>query len=428
MRYAPVPPSLFIDRRRQFARQMLRDSVAIFYSNDLMPRTADQHYPFRQDSDLFALSGLDQPGTILVVFPSDKAYGAEAWAFILPNERRHVIWNGRRYTRPEAARLSGITTIFHTTQWDQRMAPVFRTITTVYVNTPLVQPADRVMHLNERMSVSLRATYPHLVFENAQAILRRMMMIKHPLEIDLMKKAIAVTGQVFDRVLDMIRPGLKEYEVEAAMTQVMVQQGCQHAFEPIVASGSSACVLHYTRNDGTLRAGQLVLLDFGAEYACMASDVSRTIPVSGRFTDRQRALYRAVHRILQGTTELMRPGISLAELNRETGKMVDDELVRLSLLTKHQLRRQDKAHPLRHKFFMHGVSHHLGYDVHDKYERDAPLRAGMILTCEPGLYIAAEKTGIRLENDIQITRGAPKNLTAHIPVDPEEIEGLMQPE
>jgi len=251
------------------------------------------------------------------------------------------------------------------------------------------------------------------------------MMIKHSIEIELMKKAISVTGRAFDEVLKVVRPGLREFEVEAELTREIIRSGCHHAFEPIIASGKSACTLHYTRNDGVLQKGTLVLLDFGAEYAGMASDMSRTIPVSGRFTSRQREIYVAVLEILNRIMDMMRPGITIAQLNTETGKLMDSALIRLKLLTRHDLRKQDRSQPLRKKYFMHGVSHHLGWDVHDKHEPGAILKPGMVLTCEPGLYIPEEKTGIRLENDILITRGRSINLMKHIPIDPDEIEALM---
>jgi Xaa-Pro aminopeptidase len=234
-----------------------------------------------------------------------------------------------------------------------------------------------------------------------------------------------VTGYAFEDVLHGIRPGMKEYEVEATITYRLNRSGCHHAFEPIIASGANACILHYTRNNQLIKKDSLVLLDFGAEYAGMAADMSRTIPASGRFTKRQRQLYDAVLRVLNATTELMRPGMTLAKLNEETGKLIDDELIRLKLLTRTEIKKQPVANPLRRRYFMHGVSHHLGYDVHDKHQRETPFRAGMVLTCEPGLYIPEEGTGIRLENDILITRGKPRNLLAHIPIDPDEIESIM---
>ena len=240
-----------------------------------------------------------------------------------------------------------------------------------------------------------------------------------------MQHAIEVTHKAFLRALHALKPGMKEFELEAELTYTLSRHGCLHAFEPIVASGSSACTLHYVRNDRTIRREDLVLLDFGAEYAYMASDVTRTIPASGRFTKRQREIYMSVLCILDEVTGMMRPGITLPELNVQTGLLIDRELVRLKLISPRDLRRQDPAKPLRRKYFMHGVSHHLGYDVHDKYVRTTPLKAGMVLTCEPGLYIPEEGIGIRLENDILITRGKPRILTHNIPILPDEIEDLM---
>ena len=425
MRYAPIPDSLFADRRQQFSKRMLRDSIAIFYSNEPMPRNGDTHFPFRQDSDLFALSGLDQPETILVLFPATSIKSQKAIAFILPHDPRHAIWNGKRYTKQEASRISGIPSIHYLGAWNKVMKPILQSVRTIYLNTDLPKDHGGLRTLTERQASLLHQQYPLHQFRNAQPILASMMMIKHPLELDLMRQAIHVTGLAFQQVLQGVQPGMREFEVEAILHRCFTAHGCQHAFEPIVASGAAACILHYVRNQAIIKPETLLLLDFGAEYANMASDVSRTIPVSGRFTNRQRELYEAVLRILNEVMDLMRPGILLKELNTETGKIIDHELVRLRLVRKHEFKKQEKGHPLRLTYFMHGVSHHLGYDVHDKYDKSTPLRAGMVLTCEPGLYIREEKTGIRLENDILITRGKPRNLTEHIPIDPEEIESLM---
>ena len=425
MRYTSIPASLFTDRRNDFARRMKRDAIAIFHSNDVMPRSGDTHFPFRQDADLFALSGLDQPGTVLVLYPHAHQARHRTMAFILPDDPANVIWNGKRYTVREARRISGISSIYPVSQWHAVMDPILKKISTVYVNAQLTTPVDRLMTANERQSLSLRNQYSHYTFIDAQEILRQIMMIKHPEEIALMRKAIDVTGQAFRDVLHTIRPGMKEYEVEATITYRLLASGCHHAFEPIIASGPNACILHYTRNNQLIRPGTLVLLDYGAEYAGMAADMSRTIPASGKYTKRQRQLYDAVLRVLIATTDLMRPGITINDLNAETGKLIDAELIRLKLFTRSEIKKQSPAQPLRRRYFMHGISHHLGYDVHDKHQRESPLRSGMVLTCEPGLYIPEERTGIRLENDILITRGKPKNLMSHIPIEPDEIESIM---
>ena len=391
-----------------------------------MPRNGDQVFPFRQHADLFALSGLDQPGTALVLNPGASDPHMRTLAFILSPDPHHTIWNGKRYSKSEAKQVSGVDTIYTLDQWDRVMNPLLESAQVIYLDTFFKSnPLEQVVNQNERRAFDLQNAWPGKIFLSAKPILQKLVMIKHPVEIDLMKKAIEVTGNAFQEVLQLVKPGMKEFEVEAELTHVIIGSGCQHAFEPIVASGKSACTLHYVRNDARIKPGSLILLDFGAEYAYMASDMTRTIPASGRFTTRQKAIYQAVLHILNDVTQLMRPGITLAELNVETGKMMDAALVRLKLLARHDIRRQDPAHPLRRKYFMHGVSHHLGWNVHDQNIAGAPLKNGMVLTCEPGLYIAEEKTGIRLENDILITRGQPVNLMQNIPIEAEEIEDLM---
>ena len=426
MRYEPISSSLFMAHRHSFVKQMKKSSMAIFFSNDAMPRSGDQTFPFRQDADLFALSGLDQPGTILVLNPGASDPAMREIVFILSPDPIHTVWNGKRYSKMDARQLSGVQNIYTLGQWSRVMTPLLESAHVLYLNASLNENLlHRVLNQNERRGIELQNAWPKITFLNARPLLQKQMMIKHPIEIELMKKAISVTGKAFEEVLKVVRPGLREFEVEAELTREIIRSGCQHAFEPIVASGKSACTLHYTRNDGLLRKGNLVLLDFGAEYAGMASDMSRTIPVSGRFTKRQREIYMAVWEVLNGVMDMMRPGITIAQLNAETGKLMDSALIRLKLLTRQDLRRQDPSRPLRKKYFMHGVSHHLGWDVHDKHEPGAELKPGMVLTCEPGLYLAEEKTGIRLENDILISRGTSINLMKHIPIDPDEIEGLM---
>jgi len=304
---------------------------------------------------------------------------------------------------------------------------LIRSASTIYINP---RQQDRfetpVFSQNDRMAETLKKLYPDKNFVHAHAILQHLTMIKHPLEIGQLKKAIAVTGIAFDRVMHTIKPGMKEYEVEAELHYILTRNGCHHAFEPIVASGKSACTLHYISNDKIIKRDSLVLLDFGAEYANMASDMTRTIPASGKFSKRQRKIYSSVLKVLKEVTNMMRPGIKIDQLNAEAGKLIESELVSLHLLTKREIRLQEKGTPLWKKYFMHGISHHLGYDVHDLSEKTSPLTAGMILTCEPGIYIPEESIGIRLENDILITRKGPKNLMEHIPIDPDEIESIMQ--
>ncbi len=427
MRYQPISSQLFTDRRNSFARRMKRNTMAIFYSNEVMVKTADQMHSFRQNSSLFALSGLDQPGSILVLFPDAKQANRKEMAFILPQDPEHTIWNGDRMTPTLASDISGIRSVYASDQWDKIITPLVKMVKGIYTNTSdKVETQERSLCLNDHMHHLLRKGYPSLSFFDAKPILQDLRMIKHPLEIDLIRKAIEITSAAFDNVLRTIKPGQKEFEVEAELTYIITKHGGQHAFEPIVASGSSACILHYIRNDRPMGENDLVLIDFGAAYANMSSDMTRTIPVSGVFTKRQRQIYKSVQIILEEITSLMRPGITPKQLNEATGELIDRELINLKIITTRELNRQDPASPLRRKYFMHGVSHHMGYDVHDPSDRLAPLKSGMVLTCEPGLYIPEENIGIRLENDILITRGKPINLMADVPIDPDEIEAMMK--
>ncbi len=426
MRYQPIPSQLFSDRRNSFGKKMNRHAIAVFYSNEAMPKSGDQNYPFRQDSSLFALSGLDQPGTILVLNPWATSVNMKELVFILPQDPDNTTWNGERLTVNQARKISGVRSVYSIDQWEKVMSPLLRKAKTIYLNTDLKEDDQQdALLLNDRMFKVLKRKYSDQSFLSAKKILNQILMVKHPLELELMKKAINVTNQAFRRVLKTIKPGLREYEVEAELTYSISGNGCRHAFEPIVASGQSACTLHYIKNDGLIKRDDLVLIDFGAEYACMSSDMTRTVPASGIFTKRQKQIYQSVLRLLEEITSIMRPGITLKELNTETGKRIERELLKLKIITKHDLKTQDAENPIARKYFMHGVSHHLGYDVHDQSERSVPLKAGMVLTCEPGLYIPEEKIGIRLENDILITRGTPKNLMADVPIDPDEIEDLM---
>ncbi len=427
MRYPSIPSKLFAEKRKKIAKKMISGSMAIFFSNESMFRNGDQSFPFRQDSRLFSLSGLDQQGTILVLIRGAKNKLYQEMAFILPQDPLHSTWNGDRLTSKQAREISGISDIRMIDQLDKTMSTLIPTVSAIYLNTHKPDRSEsEVISTNDRKAAELRQLYPHLHFISSESILREISMIKLPGEIDLMKNAVQTTGMAFNRVLHTIKPGMKEYEVEAELTYILTRQGCYHAFEPIVASGKSACTLHYIRNDRTIKKDELVLIDFGAEYACMASDMTRTIPASGRFSKRQRAVYSSVLKILYEVTSMMRPGIKLEQLNSEAGKLIEHELIKLKILSPADLRKQDPKSPHWKKYFMHGVSHHLGYDVHDLSDKSTPLNAGMVLTCEPGIYLPGEKLGIRLENDILITKSNPKNLMESIPIDPDEIESIMQ--
>jgi Xaa-Pro aminopeptidase len=426
MHYPILSSELFSDRRQSFRRKMKRHSVAVFYSNEAMPKSGDQHYPFRQDSSLFALSGLNQPASVLVLLSEATNTGVHELAFVLPQDPKNTTWNGKRLTTREIRLISGIQTVHSSARINKILFPLLKKAKTIYINVEDMEgDLGNSLLLNDRMGYELKREFTSPGFLSAKPILQSMLMVKHPLEIELINKAIAVTSLAFDRVLQTIRPGMREYEVEAELTYIISRHGCRHSFEPIVASGKSACTLHYIRNDGLIKANELVLIDFGAEYSCMSSDMTRTVPASGVFTKRQKQIYQSVQTILEEITQMMRPGITLSELNKATGELVDRELVKLKIVSMRDLKNQDPANPIRRKYFMHGVSHHMGYDVHDQSDRSTPLKAGMVLTCEPGLYISEESIGIRLENDILITRGRPKNLMADVPIEAEHIEEII---
>lgn len=417
MRYPVIPPALFKDRRQAFVRKMEPGSLAIFFSNDHVTRTADQHFPFRQDSSFFAMCGIDQPGSALIINPAAKQKPNREILFILPEDPLHAIWNGERLTSRQASKISGVDHVRMIDDFEKTLQETTKKVNTIYVNHPDEPTTKRVR--------KIVGQHVKDAIISSKSIMEKVRMIKHPVEIDLVRQAIDVTAKAFDRVLRTISPGQKEFEVEAELTYVISKSGCRHAFEPIVASGQSACILHYITNDRVIKDGSLILLDFGVEYANLNSDMTRTIPANGRFSKEQKKVYLSVLHVLDEVMSMMKPGVTLDELNKETGGLIEGELMKLKIISKNEIKRQDKKTPLWKKYFMHGVSHHLGYDVHDLSDRQAPLKPGMLLTCEPGIYLPSRGIGIRLENDVLITRKGCENLMKTVPIHPDEIESLM---
>lgn len=404
---------------------MAKGSIAIFHSNAEMYRSADQTFPFRQDSALFSMTGIDQPGTTLVLYPDAAKKSLREILFILPSDPFHLLWNGPRLSPKKASTISGISTVYLSERWDNIMTPLLHQVSRVYTHAS-EDHEDHPSRHQDRMTARLKSLFPFHQFIPASHLLQDLLMKKHPVELDLMRKAIDITAQAFDRVLQSMRPGIKEFEIEAELSYVFQKNGCTHAFEPIVASGANACILHYITNDHTIRKGDLVLLDFGAAYANMNADVSRTLPANGKFSKEQIRFYKAVLYVLEVTTQMMVSGTTIKDLNKEAGHLIEAKLTELKVIRRHEIKKQDRNRPLWKKYFMHGIGHHLGWDVHDTSSRDAIFRPGMVLTCEPGIYIPEMKLGIRLENDILITRKGNVNLTRQIPIQPEDIESRMQ--
>ena len=427
MKYDPINPDLFRLNRKRFVRAMKPDSIAIFHSNDMMPRNGDQFYPFHQNSDLFYLSGLNQEECILVLFPDCPKDGFHEVIFTKKTNQYISVWEGHKYTKEEASAVSGIQKVV----WLEDMEPILNELILlakrIYLNS---NENDRfhsdVPTRDIRMAKETMARYPYHKYHRSQPIMKKLAMIKSQYEIDLLANACDITEKAFRRVLNFMKPGVMEYEVEAEIIHEFIRNKANgHAYNPIIASGKNACVLHYNENNKECKDGDVILMDFGAEYANYAADLTRSIPVNGTFTDRQKAVYNAVLDVMNRATKLLVPGITIEEYHKEVGHIMESHLVDLNLITKSDISNQNPKVPAYKKYFMHGTSHHLGLDVHDLANRYAPVQAGMVFTVEPGIYIPEEGLGIRLENDIVVTDNGPVNLMANIPVELEEIEELM---
>lgn len=427
MRYAPIDPSLFVKNRQRLARCLPPKSIAVINASDLMPTSADGTHRFVQHSDMFYLSGIDQAESILVICPdADEAKHREI-LFVRQTDEKIAVWEGEAYTQQTARDVSGVTTVYWTDTFESVLRPLVYQAETIYLNTNEHLRADVTVETRDRRFLNwCRSVFPLHRYGRLAPILHDLRVVKSPAEIDLIKQACMITAKAFQRVVAIVRPGVWEFEVEADIVHEFLKNRSRGpAFEPIVASGANACVLHYVKNNCQCREGDLVLIDFGAEYANYAADVTRTLPVNGRFTPRQRQVYDAVLRIQRIAVDLLRPGNTLDAYHEEIGKVVESELIQLGLLDKTAVKNQDPQQPLFKQYFMHGVSHHLGLNVHDYGNKYRPFEAGMVLTCEPGIYIREEGLGVRLENDIRITETEPEDLTAAIPIAAEEIETLM---
>lgn len=425
MRYKPINQQFFLNNRAELVKKLKHRSLAILNSNDEMPRNGDQNYVFRQQSDLFYLSGLDQEKCMLLICPDHPLESLREVAIIPKVTRDQVIWYGRKYSPEEVTAISGIKTVKYLDDLDIILKDMMVRVDHVYLNqNEYPKYITEVPYRDLRFAQKMRSEYPGHTFERLAPLLTEMRLVKKKEEIEIISHACRITGEAFRNVLPLIRPGIMEYEIEAELTQHFIASGANgHAYPPIIASGANACILHYNTNDQPCADDSLVLMDFGAEYANYASDCTRTVPVNGKFTARQRAVYEAVLRVLRNTIPLLRPGTTLDQLQEEVCRMIDRECMDLGLYTA-----EDKAREPGKKFYfdyyMHGVSHFIGLDVHDVGTRQVVLQKGMVVTCEPAIYIEDEGIGVRLENDIVVDDN-PIDLMDHIPIEPDEIEELM---
>jgi Xaa-Pro aminopeptidase len=430
MKYTPLDQKLYIENRKRFAATLKPGAIAFFNSNDEMPRNGDQNHPFRQNSDLLWMSGIDQEQTILVISPQHPLTEYREVLFLRKTNEHIAIWEGHKYTKEEARAASGIQHVYWTDEFSTMLPVMMHHSQIVYIN---LNENDRfvteVPYREQRFAENLKSKYPNHTYERCGPLMASMRAIKHPLEIEAMKKACDITDLAFRRVLGFVKPGVMEYEVEAEITHEFIRNRANgHAYTPIIASGASACVLHYIDNNKSMNDGEVALLDFGADYANYAADLTRSIPVNGKFTKRQRDVYNAVLRVMRAATKMLVVGNLIPKYHEEVGKIMEEELIKLNLLKSEDVKKQDPRQPLYKKYFMHGTSHFLGLDVHDIGNRYEPMKAGNVFTCEPGIYIPEEGLGIRIENDILITEKGPVDLMAKIPVEADEIEELMSRE
>ncbi|PKO99255.1 MAG: X-Pro aminopeptidase [Bacteroidetes bacterium HGW-Bacteroidetes-9] len=426
MRYQPIPNDLFVRNRLKLEKKLKPNALAVILPNDEMPRNGDQCFPFRQSSDLFYLTGLDQEKCILTMFPNHPVEAMREIVFTVKTNDKMVTWYGHKYSLEEAGKVSGAKTIKWLDDFEGVLRELMARAHVVYLNqNENPRFSTEVISRELRFIEQLRHDFPLHNFERLAPLLTDIRLVKEDEEIELMIKACDITGKAFNRVLGFVKPGVMEYEVEAEITHEFIRNGASgHAYPPIIASGTDTCILHYNNNDKKCEDGDLLLMDFGAEYANYAGDCSRTIPVNGKFSSRQRQVYEAVLRVLRKASRMLVPGTTIDKYHAEVCKIVEKELIGLGLFTEEDVRNQDPENPLFFKYYMHGTSHFMGLDVHDVGNKQQPLAKGMVLSCEPAIYIPEEGIGIRLENDI-VVDDDPLDLMVHIPIEPDEIEALM---
>ena len=428
MKYHAINSNLFIENRKDFTAKMKPNSLAVFNSNDIYPISADSTIPFEQHRDIFYLSGVDQEESILVLIPDCPKPEHREILFLKETNEHIAVWEGAKLTKEAALETSGIKTVYWLQDMEKIMFEIMTQCDTVYLNTNEHYRANVDTETREDRYIKwLRNKYPAHSVAKSNPILQRLRSVKDQIELDLIQNACDITEKGFRRILNFVKVGVWEYEIEAEfMHEFLRNRSKGFAYTPIVASGNNANVLHYVENNQQCKAGDLILMDIGAEYANYSSDMTRTIPVSGRFTDRQKAVYNAVNRVKNDATKLLVPGTIWTDYHVEVGKLMTSELLGLGLIDKADVKNENPEWPSYKKYFMHGTSHHMGLDTHDYGILTEPMQANMVFTVEPGIYIPDEGFGIRLEDDIVIQEtGTPFNLMKNIPIEIEEIEDLM---
>ena len=428
MKYDKINSSLFIKNRNNFMKSMNGNSIAFFNSNDIYPISADSTLAFEQHRDIFYLSGVDQEESILVLCPNAKQDKHKEILFLKETNDHIAVWEGPKLNKDQAFETSGVKTVYWLKDSEKIIAELVDQCDTIYYNhNEHYRAKIETETREERFNKWLKKKYPHKTAERSNPILQRLRSVKDPIEIELIQKACNITNKGFRRILNFVKPGVWEYEIEAEFIhEFLNNRSKRFAYTPIIAAGNNANILHYIENNKQCKDGELILLDVGAEYANYSSDMTRTIPVSGRFTKRQRDIYNAVLNVKNQATKMLVPGADWKKYHIEVGKLMTSELLSLGLLDKSDVENESDENPAYKKYFMHGTSHHMGLDTHDYGLLDEPMQANMVFTVEPGIYLPDEGFGIRLEDDVVIQdSGDPINLMQNIPIEIEEIEELM---
>jgi len=428
MKYDRIDSNLYISNRKKFTERMTANTLAVFNSNDIFPISADSTMPFQQHRDILYLSGVDQEESILVLFPNASNPAHREVLFLKETSDLIAVWEGEKLTKETAFLTSGIKTVY----WLQQFPTIFKQMMAeaqgMYLNTNEHLRANTEVETREdRFNNQVKQDYPAHQLHKSAPIMHKIRSIKEAVELELMQRACKITDAGVRRLLAFIKPGVWEYEIEAELAHEFLRNRSKgFAYTPIVASGKNACVLHYIENNQQCQDGDVILLDVGAEYANYSSDLTRCLPVNGRFTARQKAVYNAVLHVKNEAQKLLVPGTIMAEYHKQVGSLMEEQLVGLGLISMDDIKTQNPDWPAYKKYFMHGTSHFLGLDTHDVGIWHEPISAGMVFTCEPGIYIPEEGLGIRLEDDLVVqSSGAPFNLMGDIPIEPEAIEDLM---
>lgn len=427
MKYKTISREFYIKNREKLTNRIKENSVVLLFAAHQMPRNGDQYFNYRQNSDFFYLTGIEQEKSILLLCNIEKTKELQEVLFVIKPEKNLEIWEGRKLTKKEATEYSGIENIKFIDDFEPVLHLILCEAENIYFNIPEVQKFKPEINTRDvDMLHKIRKDYPGHKVQRLAPILRELRLIKSDAEIGLIQEACRITKDALLRVLKNTKSGMFEFEIEAEIIYEFIKNGASgHAYPPIVAGGANACVLHYIENDKICNSGDLLLLDFGAEYGNYAADLSRTIPINGHFTERQKQFYESTLRVFKYARSLMVPGTTINKLHKKVCKLWEEEHIQLGLYSKRDVDMNSGENGLWYNYFMHGTGHFLGLDVHDVGTRDIVLEPGMILTCEPGLYIAEENTGIRIENNILITSEGNRDLMADIPIEIEEIESLM---